>query len=197
MFCNNYSWMNMFSQFGYGSYGGGGGGLLEQMMSLRMLREMMGGEGGCEHDHDMEEGQERPRRESDRMIDNRIDLDGNGKYKKGNDGILIFDFGNDGVSEDDIAKSKKIMNYLNDGEGGEIPSELKSMDKNSDGKLDENELKQGHAQVWTDRNKDGNYDRGERFEVGVDTIESRAGKFKLKSLNLRTGATNVEVDLGE
>lgn len=196
MFCNNFSWMNMFSSFGYGGYGMGGGGLLEQMLAMKMLREMMGGEGCEEHDHDLDESQRRPRRESDRLIDNRIDLDGNGKYKKGNDGILIFDFGNDGVSEEDIAKSKRLMQYLNDGEGGEIPAELKTMDGNDDGKLDEGELKAAHAQVWTDRNKDGRYDRGERFEVGVDSIESRAGKFVLKSLNLRTGATNVEVDLG-
>lgn len=186
MFCMNSGWSNIWNSWGYG----GGGGLLENLLALKMLKGMLGEdeECGC--------GQSE-KKTSDRLIDNRLDLDGNGKYKKGSDGVLIFDFGNNGVSEEDIEKSKKLMDYLNDGEGGEIPSELKAMDKNNDGKLDQKELKDANAQVWVDRNQDGKYDRGERFQVGEDTIESRAGKFQLRSLNLKTGATKVEVDLGE
>jgi hypothetical protein len=192
--CWDTSWFS--SLLGGGGYGyglgmgfGGGGGWLQDLLALKLLSSLV-------EEHDGEHGSQRPEKSSDRLIDNRMDLDGNGKYKKGSDGLLVFDFGNDGVSEEDLEKSKKLMSYLNDGEGGEIPSELKAFD-NGDGVLTEEELKKANAQLWVDRNGDGNYDRGERFAVGVDTIESRAGRFKLKSLNLRTGASKTEVDLGE
>ncbi|MBX3167358.1 MAG: hypothetical protein KF760_08095 [Candidatus Eremiobacteraeota bacterium] len=183
-------WMNLLGLGGLNlSYFGGigGGGLLEQLLAMKLLKEMLGEEG--------ETPAQKPK-ESDRLTGNRIDLDESGKYKSGSDGILIFDLDNNGVSEEDISKSKKLLNYLDDGEDGEIPEELKKMDKNGDGKLDEGELKAAHAQVWVDRNKDGKYDRGERFEVGEDTIVSNAGKFKLRSYNLRTGAIKAEADLG-
>jgi len=109
-----------------------------------------------------------------------IDLDGNGQYDKGTDGVLVFDYNKDGkLSDKEIKKSREMLKSMDgdydfDGDGKVSFSEKmrgrnlqklsKKYDKNGDGRLDGDELQQGNAKVWIDRNKDGRADGNEAYD---------------------------------
>jgi len=111
-----------------------------------------------------------------------IDLDQDGKYTKGKDGIIAFDKNKDGnIDFGEIEESKNILKVMGgdfdlngDGKLGfsEMMNSFKymmqgfKMDKNHDGRLSQNELKAANAKVFIDKNKDGQVDKGELRDPG-------------------------------
>jgi hypothetical protein len=110
-----------------------------------------------------------------------IDLDGNGRYDRGTDGVLAFDFNHDGKLEDgEIKKSNTILktmggNYDLNGDGkvswwerrrGEqLRKEGEKFDSNHDGVLEADELDRAGAKVGIDRNGDGTFSAHETHSV--------------------------------
>jgi len=110
-----------------------------------------------------------------------VDMNGDGKYQGGVDGILAFDKNNDGkLSKQEITDSNKLLKAFNgdfdlngDGkvgfferiQGKALQKKAQKMDKNHDGKLDNNELQQAGAKVGIDQNGDGKCNADETYTV--------------------------------
>lgn len=106
-----------------------------------------------------------------------LDLDNDGRYTRGQDGVLAFDFNRDGrLNQNEIERSNQMLkamggNYDANGDGnvsfweriqGEhLRKQGQSYDRNRDGRLDTNELSQAGGKVWIDRDRDGRADRSE------------------------------------
>lgn len=100
-----------------------------------------------------------------------IDLNGNGRYDRGQDGVLAFDLDHDGRIEDrEIQESNQRLkafggNYdLNDDgkvtfcermKAERYAQEMQHLDANQDGALDANELARGGGSICIDQNRDG------------------------------------------
>lgn len=108
-----------------------------------------------------------------------LDLNNNGRYDRGQDGVLAFDFNRDGkLNKKEIGKSRKMLrafsgnNDLN-GDGKVTRTEkrqaaryrarMQKMDLNRDGKLSTFELSRGGAKVGVDHNRDGKFGRHETY----------------------------------
>lgn len=108
-----------------------------------------------------------------------LDLDGDGRYTRGRDGVLAFDFNRDGkLSDQEIQRSNNMLkafggNFDLDGDGRvtwwermqgqNLKREAMRYDRNRDGVLDANEIARAGGKVWIDRNRDGKADRSETF----------------------------------
>lgn len=108
-----------------------------------------------------------------------VDLNHNGRYDRGRDGVLAFDLNKDGKIDDkEIQGSNDRLkafggNYdLNsDGKttlcerikGGGYQREVQRKDLNRDGVLDGNELTQGGGKVLIDHNRDGKTQGWEQY----------------------------------
>lgn len=113
----------------------------------------------------------------DRQSGYYIDSNRDGKYQRGQEEVLAFDFNGDGkLGRDEVTLSREVLLSL----GGHIDlnrdgrvtrSELQrsqmlkkqfqGLDQNQDGKLDSQELVRAKARLWADRNRDGEIQSGE------------------------------------
>lgn len=100
-----------------------------------------------------------------------IDLNGNGRFDRGRDGVLVFDFNRDGkIDQKEISGTNNMMkaasgDYDFDGDGKVSKKErfmgaiyrrkFAKMDRNRDGKLSAGEISAGGGRIWKDRNRDG------------------------------------------
>lgn len=98
-----------------------------------------------------------------------IDLNGSGNFERKSDGILAFDFNRDGMlDKDEITQSRDILKSFSQPHyfpGGDTQEERwnsegimrlrAQIDKNNDGRLDRQELKESNAMLWVDHNGDG------------------------------------------
>lgn len=110
-----------------------------------------------------------------------IDLNGDGRFNRGKDGVLVFDFNRDGkYSDNEISRSNDLMKAFRgdfdfNGDGrvcrGErargrcLQRQARAMDKNRNGRLEANEISAAGGGVWIDKDKDGKFDCGERRSV--------------------------------
>lgn len=102
-----------------------------------------------------------------------LDLNGDGRYTRGKDGVLAFDINRDGkVTNEEIEESNARLkafggNYDANGDGKTSfcerisgqrrQREMAQYDRNQDGRLDTNELNDAGGRVLVDRNQDGKF----------------------------------------
>jgi hypothetical protein len=110
-----------------------------------------------------------------------VDLNRDGQYQRGVDGVLGFDKNHDGkLSKKEIEETNQKMkafggNYDLNGDGKVgfferikakgYESQMKKLDLNHDGKFSADELDRAGAKMGVDRNQDGKFDSGETHSV--------------------------------
>jgi hypothetical protein len=110
-----------------------------------------------------------------------IDLNKNGRFDRGKDGVLVFDMNRDGkYDKKDVSNTNKMMkaatgNFDFDGNGRVSPSErmmgqvlrrkFARLDRNRDGRLSAHEMNQAGGKVWIDRSKGGGVGKNELHSV--------------------------------
>lgn len=108
-----------------------------------------------------------------------VDLNGNGRYDRGQDGVLAMDLNRDGkVDKNEIEQSRKRLmafggNYDFNGDGrvglferiqgGALRGSMQQYDTNGDGQLQPWEFAQAGGRVLVDQNQNGNFGRGEQY----------------------------------
>ncbi|MBI2263811.1 MAG: hypothetical protein HYU64_01350 [Armatimonadetes bacterium] len=108
-----------------------------------------------------------------------IDLNNNGEYDRGKDGVLGYDFDHDGkISKDEVERTNQMMKAaageedLNgDGivtqkekeQAAYLRGRYDGLDRNGDGKLQKEEMEQGGMKVWRDTNGDGQIGQDELY----------------------------------
>jgi len=106
-----------------------------------------------------------------------LDLNGDGRYDRGQDGVLAFDFNRDGrLDDNEIGRSNAMLkayggNYDLNGDGNvdfweriqgeKLRKQAAKYDTNRDGRFDAHELSQAGGRVWVDRDRDGRADQNE------------------------------------
>jgi len=108
-----------------------------------------------------------------------VDLNNNGRYDRGQDGVLGMDLNHDGrVDNREIEQTNQRMkafggNYDLNGDGKvnfceriqgrQMQQEMQGYDRNHDGRLDTNEFASAGGRVLIDHNRDGQFGRGEQY----------------------------------
>ena len=106
-----------------------------------------------------------------------IDSNRNGRYDRGQDGVLVFDTNRDGKYDNkDVQSSNNMMqaargnfDFNNDGkvsmaermQGKALKARYGQMDSNRDGVLSTSEISRGGGRVWQDSNRSGNIQNNE------------------------------------
>lgn len=110
-----------------------------------------------------------------------LDLNRNGRFDRGRDGILVFDMNRDGkYDKKDVRRSNNMMkavqgNYDFNGDGyvsrrearrgNRLRGRYAQMDRNRDGVLDKREMSRAGARVWIDKSQGGGIGRNELHSV--------------------------------
>lgn len=108
-----------------------------------------------------------------------VDLNGNGRYDRGSDGVIGFDFNRNGkVDRKEIERSREMLrafggsNDLNGDGKTNICEKMKAksyrkrmqkMDTNRDGRLSTHELAAGGGKVLVDHDRNGRFSRNETY----------------------------------
>lgn len=106
-----------------------------------------------------------------------IDLNNNGRYDRGRDGVLVFDTNRDGkYDQRDVASTNNMMkaaagnyDFNNDGRvsccerrrGAFLRGRFNRLDRNRDGKLSTHEISAGGGKVWVDKSRGGGISQDE------------------------------------
>lgn len=106
-----------------------------------------------------------------------VDLNQDGRYTRGQDGVLAMDLNRDGrITPDEIEKSREKLkamggNFDLNGDGRVTPTErskgaayqreMQQYDRNGDGRLSAGEFANAGGRVLVDRNRDGRFDSWE------------------------------------
>ena len=110
-----------------------------------------------------------------------LDYNSNGRYDRGNDGVLVFDLNGDGkYNKKDVRQTNRMMeaaagdfDFNNDGKvsfgekirGAGFRAKYQQLDANRDGRLSTQEMSSAGGRVWMDKDRDGKVDSGERHSV--------------------------------
>jgi EF hand len=110
-----------------------------------------------------------------------IDMNRNGRYNKGQDGVLAFDMNRDGrIDRKDINNTRFMMqaatgNYDFDQDGrtsfferirgNALRGQYNRLDSNRDGRLSAHEINSGGGKVWIDSSRGGGVGRNELHSV--------------------------------
>lgn len=110
-----------------------------------------------------------------------LDLNRNGRFDRGRDGVLVFDLNGDGrYDKRDVRNTNDMMkaatgNYDLNGDGfvsrqeaqrgSRLRWRYQSMDRNRDGRLDKWEMSQSGGRVWVDSSRGGGVSRNELHSV--------------------------------
>lgn len=100
-----------------------------------------------------------------------LDLNRNGRYDRGQDGVLAFDFDKNGrFDQKDVSRTNNMMkaaagqmDFNGDGKvsfkerimGAKYRADYNKLDRDRDGKLSAGEISAGGGRVWVDSNRDG------------------------------------------
>lgn len=106
-----------------------------------------------------------------------IDLNNNGRYDRGRDGVLVFDTNRDGkYDQRDVSSTNDMMNaargnydFNGDGRvsccerrrGAFLRHRYSRLDRNRDGRLSTHEIAAGGGKVWVDKSRGGGISRNE------------------------------------
>lgn len=106
-----------------------------------------------------------------------IDLNNNGRYDKGRDGVLVFDMNRDGkYDKRDVSNTNDLMkaaagnyDFDNDGRvsccerrrGAFLRCKFAQLDTNRNGRLEAHEIARAGGKVWIDKSKGGGISRDE------------------------------------
>ena len=106
-----------------------------------------------------------------------IDLNNNGRYDRGRDGVLVFDTNRDGkYDQRDVSSTNDMMkaaagnyDFNKDGRvsccerrrGAFLRARYNQLDRNRDGKLSTWEISAGGGKVWVDKSRGGGISRDE------------------------------------
>lgn len=131
-----------------------------------------------------------------------IDLNGDGQFDKGQDGVLTFDFDHDGkISQGEVEESRNVAlaekgNYDFDHDGhvsfqeamrGSLDKrKADSIDTNHDGRFSARELSAADGHVWIDRNRDGKVGQSETHGV-----KGLPGGARIDDIDARNGVTHL------
>lgn len=132
-----------------------------------------------------------------------IDLNGNGRFDRGRDGVLAFDFDRDGrIEQKEVSGTNNMMkaasgnfDFNGDGRvdkkerfmGAVYQKKFGAMDRNRDGRLSAGEISAGGGRIWVDGNRDGRVGRGEThspFQV--------PGRFRGHNSRVDVGSSRLE-----
>jgi hypothetical protein len=110
-----------------------------------------------------------------------IDSNRNGRYDRGQDGVLVFDVNKDGrYDQKDVQNTNNMMqavkgnyDFNNDGkvslaerlQGKALAARYKKLDTNRDGVLSTDEIQRGGGRVWVDQNRSGNIQNNELYSA--------------------------------
>lgn len=110
-----------------------------------------------------------------------IDLNRNGRFDRGRDGVLTFDMNRDGkYDQKDVQSTNNMMkaasgNYDFNGDGKvswieramgkKYKMMYRKLDRDRDGRLSGAEISRGGGRVWVDRDRNGQIGRGETHSV--------------------------------
>lgn len=108
-----------------------------------------------------------------------LDLNRNGRFDRGRDGVLVFDTNRDGRYDDrDVKNTSNMMravtgdvDFNNDGyrsaservQGAMLRSQYARLDRNRDGVLDTREIAGAGGKVWVDHSRGGSITRNELY----------------------------------
>ncbi len=106
-----------------------------------------------------------------------LDLNGNGRYDRGRDGVLVFDMNRNGrYDQSDVKSTNDMMkaargdfDFNGDGKvslaermrGRALQQQFRKLDKNGDGQLSAHEIAAGGGKVWVDHNRNGHIGKNE------------------------------------
>ncbi len=110
-----------------------------------------------------------------------LDMNRNGRFDRGRDGVLVFDLNGDGrYDKRDVRNTNDMMksvtgnwDFNGDGyvsrsearRGNQLRWRYQSMDRNRDGRLDKWEMSQAGGRVWVDKSRGGGVGRNELHSV--------------------------------
>jgi hypothetical protein len=110
-----------------------------------------------------------------------LDFNRNGRYDRGQDGVLVFDTNRDGrYDQKDVQGSNDMMqaasgnfDFNRDGKvsmgermrGAVLRAKFQKLDTNRDGRLDSHEIARGGGRVWMDQDRNGKVGPGETSSV--------------------------------
>jgi hypothetical protein len=110
-----------------------------------------------------------------------LDFNGNGRYDRGRDGVLVFDMNRDGrMDTSDVQSTNDLMkaaagdfDFNKDGRvsmaermrGAVLRHKFQQLDRNRDGRLSSQEIARGGGGVWMDSDRNGMIGRGEMNSV--------------------------------
>lgn len=110
-----------------------------------------------------------------------LDLNRNGRYDRGRDGVLVFDINRDGKYEKrDVQYTNNMMkaatgnfDFDNDGkvsrgermQGAFLRQKFQQLDRNRDGQLSQQEMNAGGGRVWVDSSRGGGISNNELHSV--------------------------------
>ncbi len=121
-----------------------------------------------------------------------VDVNGNGRYDRGVDGVLVLDYNGDGKFDDAEVNATGFMmrsmtgnyDFNNDGKvsaeearaGQHHRAHFAQLDLNRDGRLSNEELSRGNFGVWQDTNGDGQVSTYEKFSVSSISVPKGVGR---------------------
>jgi hypothetical protein len=136
-----------------------------------------------------------------------IDMNRNGRYDRGQDGVLTFDMNGDGrYDAKDVQSTNNMMkaasgNYDFDGDGRVSWSEkimgakyrqkYAKLDRNRDGKLSGSEIARGGGRVWVDRDRNGRIGHGETHSPFRIPSPGRRGPVRLDGMDPIRGRSHT------
>lgn len=136
-----------------------------------------------------------------------VDLNHNGRYDRGRDGVLAFDLNHDGKIDDkEVQGSNERLkafggNYDLNGDGkttmcerikgGGYQREMQRKDANHDGVLDGNEIAQGGGRVLIDHNRDGHTDASEQYNPNFFPTRGGHGRGSIDYVDPRNNSVQT------
>lgn len=135
-----------------------------------------------------------------------LDLNRDGRYERGRDGVLAMDLNRDGrITPNEIQESRERLKAMGgnfdlngDGntticersKGARYQREMRQNDENGDGVLSAGEFARAGGRVLVDRNRDGRFDEGESFSP-FQFPTGGFGRGRLNYIDPFSGSTSV------
>ena len=136
-----------------------------------------------------------------------LDLNRNGRYDRGSDGVLAFDFNRNGkISDKEIRSSKELLRAFggNDDINGDgkiticerskaekLRKRAARMDHNRDGRLSNDEISRANGRILVDHNRDGRFTETESYSPYSVPNSNGFGRGRIDFVDPRFNYTQV------